>query len=79
MLFQYIAQIITLMDIMEPYNPPSQFYQFKEDAWVEFSTQEATKECQQCGYVKKVDNQYAFMIDEHTLAEVHHKEDQEQN
>ncbi|KAI9465095.1 hypothetical protein BJY52DRAFT_1221185 [Lactarius psammicola] len=59
----------TLLDAVEPYTPPRRFYQFKEGAWVEFSSQGATDGCKRHGYVKEVNDQYAFVIDEHTLTE----------
>lgn len=68
-----------LTDAVEPCNPPSVFYQMKEGVWVDFSVQGATDGRKRRGYIREVDDQYAFVIDEHSFAEVRRVLDPEQS
>ncbi len=64
------SQIAILIDAVEPYDPPLNFYRVTAGTWVEFNGQRETDQPKRRGYVRVVEETHALVIDEHTLAEV---------
>ncbi|KAI9445702.1 hypothetical protein BJY52DRAFT_1194142 [Lactarius psammicola] len=61
--------ITILVDAVEPYDPPLNFYRVTAGTWVDFNGQRETDPPKRRGYVRDVEGTHALVIDEHTLAE----------
>ncbi|KAH9019731.1 hypothetical protein EDB85DRAFT_2153546 [Lactarius pseudohatsudake] len=62
--------ITILVDAVEPYDPPLNFYRVTVGTWVEFNRQREVDQTKRRGYVRVVQNTLAFVVDEHTLEEI---------
>ncbi|KAH9025740.1 hypothetical protein EDB85DRAFT_2149581 [Lactarius pseudohatsudake] len=63
--------ITILVDAVEPYDPPLNFYRVTVGTWDEFNRQREADQTKRHGYVRVVQGTLVFVVDEHTLEEVH--------